>query len=197
MALKLTGEPYSVVQGLDDLGNLKEVARSTSEAALTVRNDGSGPALKLVGALDMNNNSLSNGRLGTDLNANGKNITGVNSIQTSGGIAIYSYSDNDADVKDNGNTAYKGLRLARAYLDNLFSLSGGSITLQHGLNVNGKGLSNIGSMGFSDVTGSRLKTGTVAGAPSEADPDGAVAVDTTNHRLYVRSGGAWMYAALT
>ena len=43
---------------------------------------------------------------------------------------------------------------------------------------------------------------TKAGIPSDADwtvapPDGTQVLDTTNHRLYTRSGGVWKYAALT
>lgn len=37
----------------------------------------------------------------------------------------------------------------------------------------------------------------VSGAPSSTRPDGSLAVDTTNHRLYVRSGGVWKYTNLT
>ena len=43
-----------------------------------------------------------------------------------------------------------------------------------------------------------------AGAPGDADfpgggapLNGTLALDTTNHRLYVRDGGSWKYAALT
>jgi hypothetical protein len=46
-----------------------------------------------------------------------------------------------------------------------------------------------------------LTTSTKAGAPSDADTaldqDGSMILDTSNHRLYVRSGGAWKYATLT
>ena len=46
-----------------------------------------------------------------------------------------------------------------------------------------------------------ITTMTKAGAPSDADTtldaDGTIVLDTTNHRLYVRSGAAWKYAALT
>lgn len=46
-----------------------------------------------------------------------------------------------------------------------------------------------------------LTTSTKAGAPSDADTaldqDGTMILDTSNHRLYVRSGGSWKYAALT
>jgi hypothetical protein len=43
---------------------------------------------------------------------------------------------------------------------------------------------------------------TKAGVPSDADyaiqpPDGTQVIDTTNNRLYVRSGGTWRYTALT
>lgn len=42
---------------------------------------------------------------------------------------------------------------------------------------------------------------TKAGAPSDSDvtnpQDGMLLLDTTNHRLYVRDGGAWKYASLT
>ena len=40
-----------------------------------------------------------------------------------------------------------------------------------------------------------------AGAPGDSDfsnvANGMLALDTTNHRLYIRSGGSWKYAALT
>lgn len=40
-----------------------------------------------------------------------------------------------------------------------------------------------------------------AGAPSDSDfttpTNGQMALDTTNHRLYIRDGGSWRYAALT
>lgn len=41
-----------------------------------------------------------------------------------------------------------------------------------------------------------------AGAPSDSDflttpPDGTLALDSTNHRLYIRDGAAWKYATLT
>jgi hypothetical protein len=38
---------------------------------------------------------------------------------------------------------------------------------------------------------------TFAGAPTTAPVDGSLALDTTNNRLYVRSGSAWKYSALT
>lgn len=41
------------------------------------------------------------------------------------------------------------------------------------------------------------KCRTTAGAPSHTAPDGTMHLDTTNHRLYVRSGGVWKYTALT
>ncbi len=40
-------------------------------------------------------------------------------------------------------------------------------------------------------------TGTSAGAPATSPDDGALVVDTTDTRLYVRVGGAWHYATLT
>lgn len=46
-----------------------------------------------------------------------------------------------------------------------------------------------------------VTTMTKAGVPSDSDTaldaDGTMVLDTTNHRLYVRSGGVWKYAALT
>jgi hypothetical protein len=41
-----------------------------------------------------------------------------------------------------------------------------------------------------------LRTVTGSGAPATTPADGAMYIDTTNHRLYVRSGGAWKYTAL-
>ena len=38
---------------------------------------------------------------------------------------------------------------------------------------------------------------TMSGNPSGNVDNGSIVVDTTNHRLYVRSAGAWKYAALT
>jgi hypothetical protein len=47
--------------------------------------------------------------------------------------------------------------------------------------------------------GFRMKT--KAGIPTDSDTtvdaDGVIILDTSNHRLYIRSGGAWKYAALT
>jgi len=47
--------------------------------------------------------------------------------------------------------------------------------------------------------GVRMKT--KAGIPTDSDTtvdaDGVIILDTTNHRLYIRSGGTWKYAALT
>jgi hypothetical protein len=53
---------------------------------------------------------------------------------------------------------------------------------------------------FLDEWGSVIKT--KAGAPTDADfvttpPNGTLAVDTTNNRLYVRVGGTWKYSSLT
>jgi hypothetical protein len=50
------------------------------------------------------------------------------------------------------------------------------------------------------VRATRVRT--KAGVPSDADftvapPNGTMMLDTTNHRLYVRSGGTWRYATLT
>jgi hypothetical protein len=46
-----------------------------------------------------------------------------------------------------------------------------------------------------------VATGVKAGAAIDADvntpTDGMIRLDTTNHRLYVRDGGTWRYAALT
>jgi Flp pilus assembly CpaE family ATPase len=36
-----------------------------------------------------------------------------------------------------------------------------------------------------------------AGPPTNAAPDGAMVVDITNHRLYVRDSGTWRFAATT
>lgn len=48
--------------------------------------------------------------------------------------------------------------------------------------------------------GGGLTTKTKAGVPSDVDvqlaTDGTIVLDTTNHRLYVRSGAVWKYAAL-
>lgn len=41
-----------------------------------------------------------------------------------------------------------------------------------------------------------LQTTTGSGAPTTTPADGATYVDTTNHRLYVRSGGSWKYTNL-
>ena len=41
-----------------------------------------------------------------------------------------------------------------------------------------------------------LRTTTGLGAPSTTPADGAMYVDTANHRLYVRSGGSWKYTNL-
>lgn len=41
-----------------------------------------------------------------------------------------------------------------------------------------------------------LQTTTGSGAPTTTPADGATYVDTTNHRFYVRSGGAWKYTNL-
>lgn len=46
-------------------------------------------------------------------------------------------------------------------------------------------------------TNGAVTTLTGAGAPTFSAPNGTLYVDTTNHRLYARSGGAWKYAALT
>lgn len=47
MALRLSGEEFSIVRGLDDYGWLKEIRRSTSDQALLLRQDGSGYILAL------------------------------------------------------------------------------------------------------------------------------------------------------
>lgn len=41
-----------------------------------------------------------------------------------------------------------------------------------------------------------VRTVTGSGAPVTTPADGAMYVDTTNHRLYVRSGGTWKYTVL-
>lgn len=46
------------------------------------------------------------------------------------------------------------------------------------------------------INGGRLQLPTNAGAPSGSAPDGTAILDSTNHRLYVRSGGIWKYTAL-
>lgn len=46
----------------------------------------------------------------------------------------------------------------------------------------------------------QLATVTKAGIPNDADygaVDGLMVLDSTNHRLYIRDGGVWKYAALT
>ena len=49
MGLRLAGEEYSVVRGLDILGWLRQIAVNSSTPALTVTQNGSGPGLRLVG----------------------------------------------------------------------------------------------------------------------------------------------------
>jgi len=49
---------------------------------------------------------------------------------------------------------------------------------------------------FSATTGHVILP-TVGGTPTGAVSDGAIIIDEGNHRLYVRSAGAWKYAALT
>jgi hypothetical protein len=47
-----------------------------------------------------------------------------------------------------------------------------------------------------NVTGGFLRLPECAGAPTGAAVDGAIVVDSTNDRLYVRVDGAWLSAAL-
>jgi len=50
MALRLAGEQCSVVRGLDDLGWVKEITRTTSDYALKITQNGSGVGLQLEGS---------------------------------------------------------------------------------------------------------------------------------------------------
>lgn len=73
--------------------------------------------------------------------------------------------------------------------------------------ITGNWTENPGLMAFGSSTNGiymvddHLYLPTKAGAPTDADVpiprDGAQALDTTNDRLYVRSGETWKYAALT
>lgn len=76
-------------------------------------------------------------------------------------------------------------------------LGGGTGAGEVQLYRNGSGILESGVQ-FYAVGG--VTTKTTSGAPSDTDTvmdqDGTIILDTTNHRLYVRSGGVWKYAAL-
>lgn len=57
-------------------------------------------------------------------------------------------------------------------------------------NSSGTALSGVAATG-------EVRTTTSGGAPTTSPPDGSMHVDTSAHRLYVRSGGVWKYTALT
>lgn len=53
------------------------------------------------------------------------------------------------------------------------------------------------SMDTTDTAGFLRLNGIMAGAPVGAASNGAICIDSSNSRLYVRVGGAWKYAALS
>lgn len=104
-----------------------------------------------------------------------------------------------------GNTVTSPVNSAVEFRDNN---GGGTITPPHAALVLGDYVNTaIASSAMHEFAGQvyasaqGITTKTKAGIPTDADTnidaDGTIIVDTTNHRLYVRSGGAWKYAALT
>jgi hypothetical protein len=68
-----------------------------------------------------------------------------------------------------------------------------SITTTQGLVVIGNG----SALDTAAETAGILQIARCSGVPTGTVNDGAQMLDTTNHRIYYRSGGAWKYAALT
>ena len=110
---------------------------------------------------------------------------------------------NNANSADNILVTDAGVVTVRSHLNvtgaiggngsSAVSISGTTVTLQ-----NSSGLIQLGTAGGGAGSTSDIpKMPAVSGAPSGAVADGAFILDSTNHRLYVRSGSSWMYAALT
>ena len=79
MSLRLAGEEFTVVQGLDAQGWPREVEVNDAEPGLKITQGGAGPAIKVIsGDIDLDNNLLKNAKLGTNLNGNSQNIDGMN-----------------------------------------------------------------------------------------------------------------------
>lgn len=105
--------------------------------------------------------------------------------------AILQMKGANLEVRNSGGTL-------QAYLQN----TDGAVIWGSGSDVNlyrgGANLLQTDDQFFA-VDGVRMKT--KAGIPTDADTtvdaDGVIILDTTNHRLYIRDGGTWKYAALT
>jgi len=101
-------------------------------------------------------------------------------------------AQNNLIVLDNGNTTVRG---------NL-TVSGGTLTVGTLAGLTGAFQVNnlVGTTAGVVPTNTTDRFTTVAncaGAPTGAVADGMVILDSTNHRLYVRSGSTWRYTALT
>lgn len=97
---------------------------------------------------------------------------------------------------------------AQAFLDAVFDLYENTVNglLDDGNIVAGAGIqrSKLAATETVQITFQQgqivdvqLTIPTSAGAPATTPPDGTIVVDTTDSRLYVRSGGAWHYIAFT
>ena len=89
------------------------------------------------------------------------------------GSMVYNTTDNTLDIYN--GSAWKQL----IDIDTWVSDGSGNYTVTGGL----------------DTSGGTFVATTHAGAPSASSANGAIAIDTTNNKLYFRSGSAWRLAS--
>lgn len=112
-------------------------------------------------------------------------------------------------IRNNGNSANNilvtdaGVVTVRSHLNvtgsiggngsSAVAISGTTVVINNSSGLITLGTAAGGTTSTTDIPGMPA----VSGAPSGAVSDGAFMLDSSNHRLYVRSGSTWKYAALT
>ncbi|MBI2304691.1 MAG: hypothetical protein HYU86_08110 [Chloroflexi bacterium] len=185
MPLRLVGEEYSVVQGLDELGWLKEITRSaTEDPALKIAQNGAGSALELffgaVKKLQFNDDAANAGGWLRIYNGNGTQE-----------LALY-HNGSNAVLSATGAPL---TLIPEANYDAVLQVSGtGQIDLRAPIKNSGVGGEIDGRVDFQDDVvvgaGKLFRAGTAAAAPASPSA-GDIYFDTAAGKLKVYNGTTW------
>lgn len=187
MALRLAGEEYSVVQGLDEQGWVRETGALTIGGDVSIGanklkttnlllKEAASTQIDLKNAADNDWKDLRVGHLFPD------------SLATLNGDDAYTL----LEARDNGVGLVEVARLAGG-ADPKLEIKAGKLT--DTLNANGQAINTVGGISFYSTSSSiqngslfKMKVTTDAKATPE---EGDLKWDGTNHKLQVYNGSAW------
>ncbi|MBF8267217.1 MAG: hypothetical protein HW388_725 [Dehalococcoidia bacterium] len=183
MALRLAGEEFSVVRGLDALGWPREITVNDAVPGLKVTQSGAGVGVQMVtGSLDLGANKL-----------------------RSTNLLLKEESSNQWTIKSAADDAYRSLQLATVYLRTSLAAVGDGIpiladdvdnySLLFKARDNGVGLVEVARLQgqaeprFKFTLPAQLYTKTDTGNP--AGVEGDLYVNLFDNGLYLFADGAW------